>query len=71
MIGLLRENVKISDINRLSESLNLKISLLSEFLVKKTPKLLEKKLVLNYRGINEYDMENAIIKLKELICQLY
>jgi len=67
----LKKSVKLTDIKRISKDLNLKISVLSEFLVKKSSKLLEKKLVLNYRGINDYDMENAIIKLKELICQLY
>lgn len=67
----LNKEVEIETIKSLALEKNLKISLLSEFLVKKTPKLLEKNLVLNYRGINEYDMEKAIIKLKELICQLY
>lgn len=67
----LTKEVEISDIKEYSKDLNLKIAVLSDFLIKKSSKLLEKKLVLNYRGINEYDMENAIIKLKELICQLY
>lgn len=50
---------------------NINIGLLSEYMIGKSSKTLEKKLVLNYRGISEIDMDVGLEKLKELICQLY
>lgn len=67
----LSKAAKPKDIKDVSEQLGLNISLLSDFKLDNNPKTLEKNLVLNYRGINEYDMDEAISKIKELLCRLY
>jgi len=58
-------------LKQVSYELNVNILGISWFMTTNTLKGLEKKLILNYRGIKEQDLENGIILIKELICQLY
>jgi GntR family transcriptional regulator/MocR family aminotransferase len=71
MVMELKKEVEIQRIYDLSYELNVNILPLSHYMVKNDEKSLEKFLVLNYRGISEGKLEDGIMKIKELLCQLY
>jgi len=63
---VLREKLKSEMVK-----LDLNVALMSEYLVEDKEKELEKKLVLNYRGISNTYLKKGIDQIKELICRLY
>lgn len=49
----------------------LKIGLLSDYFINKEEIILEKNLVLNYRGISHQNLNTGMLLLKEVLCQIY
>lgn len=70
-ILVLKRKVSIEELKVHSKKIGLGISIIQDFMVKNSEQVdYTQTLVLNYRGIRATDLEQGLIRVKELLCQL-
>jgi GntR family transcriptional regulator / MocR family aminotransferase len=70
-ILVLKKPISIKNLKVLSESMGVNLSVMEDFMMcNQTTIMTTRTLVLNYRGISDLELENGILRVKELLCQL-